>query len=105
MKKRLSQPLVKAQYDRLRKLLLVNALSPLALILSFQFTRSFVVESMHVVLKGVVLTQLKLTLDKAQATPMVHLQDAWSDQTAHKAVEEFQVPEGSQPALPRRRTV
>jgi hypothetical protein len=65
MRKRLSQPLVKAQYDRLRKLLLVNALSPLALILSFQFTRSFVIESMHVVLKGVVLTQLKLTLDKA----------------------------------------
>ena len=64
MRKRLSQPLVKAQYDRLRKLLLVNALSPLALILSFQFTHSFVVESMHVVLKGVVLTQLKLTLDK-----------------------------------------
>jgi hypothetical protein len=64
MRKRLSQPLVKAHYDRLRKKLLVNALSPLALIVSFQFTRSFVVESMHVVLKGVVLTQLKLTLDK-----------------------------------------
>ena len=65
MRKRLSQPFVAAQYDRLRKLLLVNAISPLSLIMSFQFTRSFVVESMHVILKGMLLTQLKLTLDKS----------------------------------------
>ena len=64
MRKRLSQPFVAAQYDRMRKLLLVNAISPLAFIMSFQFTRSFVVESMHVILKGMLLTQLKLTLDK-----------------------------------------
>ena len=64
MRKRLSQPFVAAQYDRMRKLLLVNAISPLSLIMSFQFTRSFVVESMHVILKGMLLTQLKLTLDK-----------------------------------------
>ena len=65
MKKRLSQPFVAAQYDRLRKSLLVNAISPLALIVSFSFTRSFVIESMHVVLKGMLLTQLKCTLDVA----------------------------------------
>ena len=64
MRKRLSQPFVAAQYDRMRKLLLVNAISPLAFIMTFQFTRSFVVESMHVILKGMLLTQLKLTLDK-----------------------------------------
>ena len=65
MKKRLSQPFVAAQYDRLRKSLLVNAISPLALIVNFKFTRCFVIESMHVVLKGMLLTQLKLTLDIA----------------------------------------
>jgi len=95
MRKRLSQPLVKAQYDRLRKNLLVNALSPLALIASFQFTRSFVVESMHVVLKGVVLTQLKLTLDKIyKLRPWCIYNKPGASKQLTKRLKSFKFPKG-----------
>eukprot|EP00300_Choanocystis_sp_HF-7_P013892 c18491_g1_i2.p1 GENE.c18491_g1_i2~~c18491_g1_i2.p1 ORF type:complete len:325 (-),score=24.71 c18491_g1_i2:550-1524(-) len=56
-------PFVRARYDSLRQRLLVNALSPLYFLPNFSFVLGFSIDAMHTVLKGVVLTMLKLTLD------------------------------------------